>query len=161
MTFAEQLKQLGFETYAEYLESDHWKAFRDSYRAAGLKMTCVVCGLAPAQFHHRTYERLGRELHQDVSLLCDQHHEAVHKWLSDRKLPVTKTFKAIAFLVASHTGTKPPPKIGKNQRKKRNRKQRNKKMVREAKFGKAKWLRPTGNARLDAINANNAARMGY
>jgi DNA-binding MarR family transcriptional regulator len=66
------------EEYALYLRSDHWRETRKAaLKRAGHK--CQLCtsnrGL---QVHHRTYERLGQELPQDLTVLCATCHENFH-----------------------------------------------------------------------------------
>lgn len=81
MKFSEQLKNLGFVSYKEYLNSSHWYDFKKQYRAAGCRMNCVLCGITPIQLHHHTYVRLGNERLEDVTPLCRPHHIGVHEWL--------------------------------------------------------------------------------
>lgn len=38
--FKNQLGRLGFASYAAYLQSEHWSAFKTSYRASGASMRC-------------------------------------------------------------------------------------------------------------------------
>ena len=48
-------------TYAEYLQSEHWKSFASSMRRRrGLK--CEFCQAAdrPLEVHHKTYKNLGK-----------------------------------------------------------------------------------------------------
>lgn len=66
--------------YLAYLRSPWWtgrKAAVIRYRG----YRCERCGAAPfrgLQLHHRTYERLGRELPADVELLCKPCHLREH-----------------------------------------------------------------------------------
>jgi hypothetical protein len=98
MTFKERLSSLGFSTYQDYLESDHWQNFRERYKKAGRPMRCAVCKGGPIQLHHHDYSRLGHETFADVDSLCGDHHQAVHAWLKERKFSVQKTAKAINAL---------------------------------------------------------------
>lgn len=64
--------------YAAYLRTPHWKALRAVVleRWSGL---CEECGVKPAtQVHHRTYERLGREVLADLTPLCATCHAGTH-----------------------------------------------------------------------------------
>ena len=82
------LPTLEFMTYGEYLQTEHWQ----ETRAAALKRAggrCALCPRenAPLQVHHRTYERLGEELQEDLVVLCDECHEALevgHELLQGR-----------------------------------------------------------------------------
>lgn len=65
--------------YEEYLQSPHWKRRReDKLRAAGRR--CQVCnrGSGILDVHHRTYERLGEELDEDLTVLCRDCHSVFH-----------------------------------------------------------------------------------
>jgi len=58
--------------YKEYLQTPHWKHLRqDKVRAAGHK--CQLCNRGSVTFnvHHRTYDRLGEELDEDLSPIGD------------------------------------------------------------------------------------------
>lgn len=97
--FHDTLKGLGFGSYVEYLNSDLWKRFKDSYRASGMSCRCVVCNSGVIQLHHHTYERLGCEQLTDVTPLCRPHHEAVHTWLKQSgRIFVKFTSEAVAAL---------------------------------------------------------------
>lgn len=77
--------------YAEYLQSKHWKHTRTAAieRAGG---ACQLCNrTAQLHVHHRTYERLGEELPEDLTVLCKSCHERFHG-ISNGK--VTRAVKA-------------------------------------------------------------------
>lgn len=72
------LRQIGFGSYREYLESDLWRLVRARvYSVKGYK--CYLCG-APAQaVHHNRYHRndlLGRRL-KFLSPVCNACHETI------------------------------------------------------------------------------------
>jgi hypothetical protein len=65
-------------TYPEYLQTPHWIGIskrikeRDSY-------SCVLCNSKDRiEAHHRTYQRLGRELDTDLHTLCRKCHSKFH-----------------------------------------------------------------------------------
>ena len=62
-------------TYRKYLQTDEWKRRAEAAKAcAGYR--CQVCnGEGPLDAHHRTYERLGHELPEDITVLCHSCHE--------------------------------------------------------------------------------------
>jgi predicted metal-binding protein len=65
--------------YDEYLQSEHWKIVsKESRRLADYR--CQVCNSCDnvLHVHHRTYERIGNELQQDLVCLCDKCHELFH-----------------------------------------------------------------------------------
>jgi hypothetical protein len=74
----ERLSQATFDYHA-YLLSPEWKARRDAQiRDAGGR--CQVCN-SPDRLncHHRTYERIGRELPEDLVVLCEVCHGIFHR----------------------------------------------------------------------------------
>jgi hypothetical protein len=60
-----------------YLTGPHWARLRISARVlSGFR--CVYCGRPPRDTHHTSYLRTGRELHEDVVVLCGACHRAQH-----------------------------------------------------------------------------------
>jgi hypothetical protein len=125
MTFKERLCRLGFNTYDDYLSSDHWQRFKEKYRKSGLPLNCAVCHQGPIQLHHHTYERLGQESLKDVDPLCHIHHESVHEYLKQKSLSLRKTADAINHLRKLWGKDKPTPSskdaTPKKKKKKRQR----------------------------------------
>ena len=70
-----ELKRMG---YSDYLNTEHWKHFRDEvFKFYGHK--CQVCnGIDKLHVHHKTYENRGRETFNDVILICDLCHAKIH-----------------------------------------------------------------------------------
>lgn len=63
--------------YRAYLYSEHWKQFRQ-IAIEHYGECCADCGTTEGVFnvHHLTYENIGRELLEDVVVLCrDCHHK--------------------------------------------------------------------------------------
>jgi hypothetical protein len=63
--------------YKTYLQSDAWKSRADAAkRRAGYR--CQLCNRSRTQVilnvHHRTYERLGNEQPDDLTVLCEDCH---------------------------------------------------------------------------------------
>lgn len=66
--------------YEEYLQTPHWKRKRENkLRAAGRR--CQVCNRSSIilNVHHRTYDRLGEELDEDLTVLCRECHRVFHE----------------------------------------------------------------------------------
>jgi hypothetical protein len=70
------------KAYQEYITSSRWRnnpSRLEELRRAGYR--CRLCNLGPPEVvltvHHRTYERLGRELADDLTTLCMDCHLAV------------------------------------------------------------------------------------
>jgi 5-methylcytosine-specific restriction endonuclease McrA len=67
--------------YREYLNSAEWKAKATAAKIrAGWR--CQICNRKGNEktlhAHHRTYERLGKELNSDITVLCNRCHCLFH-----------------------------------------------------------------------------------
>jgi len=65
--------------YEGYLQTDHWQEVRQAARErAGNR--CQLCNDGDEQLdtHHRTYERIGEELPEDVFVICNPCHGDYH-----------------------------------------------------------------------------------
>lgn len=92
------LPRLGFQRYAEYLASPHWRDVKRRYRASNRPQRCV-CGAAGSQLHHLTYQRLGAERLTDLELLCEVCHRRVHD-VGPKRRPAKKRKPSRAMLSA-------------------------------------------------------------
>jgi 5-methylcytosine-specific restriction endonuclease McrA len=74
-----------FVPYFEYLRSEPWKLKAEAAKArAGHR--CQVCNSADRlDVHHRTYERLGRELDSDLTVLCRPCHQLFEDYLAQQR----------------------------------------------------------------------------
>jgi hypothetical protein len=108
--FADMLSDLGFATYNDYLDGDHWRQFRKRYMASGRSRKCAACESTAIQLHHINYSNLGEEELSDVMPLCREHHIAVHAWLKENKKPVGCSLKALAFIGKRKTKRHAKPK---------------------------------------------------
>jgi len=72
-------------SYEDYLQTAEWQATRKAaLERAGQR--CQRCGSGEQlRVHHRTYVRLGAEEPDDLRVLCDRCHEAVHGIQGKRK----------------------------------------------------------------------------
>lgn len=67
------------EWYHRYLKSPAWQA-RRLIALDNAGHHCQVCnGNECLDVHHRTYERIGAEHHNDLTVLCRECHETFHK----------------------------------------------------------------------------------
>jgi hypothetical protein len=73
-----RIQRLGFKSYAEYLRSPEWAEVRRRYRAAPALPQECFCGATEVEFHHTTYERVGRERLEDLVPLCVNCHRMLH-----------------------------------------------------------------------------------
>ena len=79
------MSDIAKQRYEKYLTSGHWQIF--SYNIRKQRKVCERCGCGPKNsfarykqhlhVHHKTYERLGHELPDDVELLCFACHFGV------------------------------------------------------------------------------------
>lgn len=85
-SFSQKITALGFKSYEEYLNSEWWQSFRLRYFRSKRRKHCMCCEEPNfmVELHHKTYERLGRELLGDVLPLCREHHEEVHEILKQQ-----------------------------------------------------------------------------
>lgn len=79
--FEEQLRSLGYASYADYLRSDHWSDMKDRYKARWPDMKCLGCADRSAEMHHVSYDRLGDEGLRDLIPLCRTCHSDMHLFL--------------------------------------------------------------------------------
>jgi 5-methylcytosine-specific restriction endonuclease McrA len=70
--------ELATMPYGEYLQTPEWRERRDqALDRAGYR--CQVCNSGRnLHVHHRTYERRGRELPGDLTVLCSGCHSLFH-----------------------------------------------------------------------------------
>jgi 5-methylcytosine-specific restriction endonuclease McrA len=79
--------KLGFNSYSEYLSSNHWRELRTRFYLSKLVnringcICCTYCSKSGIKLnlHHRTYKRLGKERLNDLVLICDDCHDRIHK----------------------------------------------------------------------------------
>lgn len=67
--------------YQSYLNSERWiKKSNDAKKRSGYR--CQLCNKSSKDIqlhaHHRTYERLGKELDTDIIVLCSECHRKFH-----------------------------------------------------------------------------------
>ena len=81
-------------TYQDYLQTEHWKSFRE--RILKKYKKCFICGRKDnLQVHHLTYVNLWKEEDKDVIVLCGSCHQKVHFSKKGRKLSVFQAFLKI------------------------------------------------------------------
>lgn len=66
------------EEYLEYLKSEAWKV-RRKWKLDQAGNRCQVCNAGgELHVHHRTYERVGEERDNDLTVLCEMCHTIFH-----------------------------------------------------------------------------------
>ena len=73
-------QRIRFNSYAEYLASNWWKARRRA-KLESTGFTCERCPNRATQVHHKHYKTLGREKNEDLESLCGACHEHEHQSL--------------------------------------------------------------------------------
>jgi 5-methylcytosine-specific restriction endonuclease McrA len=67
-------------SYQEYLASPEWQGTRDDALHQA-KHRCHICNSRhQLEVHHRTYERIGRERPDDLTVLCRPCHALFHRY---------------------------------------------------------------------------------
>ena len=101
--FRRQLKEAGASTYAEYLQSDHWRGLKASWvprRTWQRKPVCELClgRVGPFQLHHKNYSRTGCEPRKHLILICRACHQWIHGWHERSGETLRKISKRVAIL---------------------------------------------------------------
>lgn len=69
---------LEYKSYLEYLQSDLWKQKKVEALSV-MGNFCKICGSKKnINVHHRSYDRIGEELVEDLSILCKSCHKMIH-----------------------------------------------------------------------------------
>ena len=64
--------------YQTYLLSGEWRSRASAYKLR-VGYRCEHCkAMARLQIHHKNYDRLGRELDEDLIALCEACHKKTH-----------------------------------------------------------------------------------
>ena len=74
-----KFKYAGYASYNEYLRSNHWKETRKrALERAGNQ--CSICrSTKRLNVHHNNYDRLGKELDTDLTVLCEKCHDLFYR----------------------------------------------------------------------------------
>jgi hypothetical protein len=80
----------GYDAYLQYLKSDEWKSFKNRYLKSNYKKKCYICwkpyiANGSFDFHHKTYNNLGKERMIDVIILCRDCHQSTHNLVRNGK----------------------------------------------------------------------------
>lgn len=76
------VRELRALPYEDYLQTPHWKRKREEkLRAVGYRCQLCNSGSRILDVHHRTYERRGEELDEDLTVLC----RVCHNWHHERR----------------------------------------------------------------------------
>ena len=71
-------EEMTSEQYRAYLQTDEW-AHRRNIAVCCALHRCQVCYRGSRlEVHHRTYERVGHEMPEDLIVLCADCHELFH-----------------------------------------------------------------------------------
>jgi hypothetical protein len=76
--FRERLRDAGFQSYKEYLQSELWRQKKAEFFEVRPRK-CWVCNSQDQfELHHKTYERVTSERLDDLVGLCGKCHDKVH-----------------------------------------------------------------------------------
>lgn len=76
--YTQLIKKFNNMDYVDYLNTEHWKHFREQVFIF-YNRECQVCkSKAGLNVHHKTYENRGRETFNDIILLCNECHKKIH-----------------------------------------------------------------------------------
>lgn len=67
--------------YKDYLKTKHWNELKKEYYLSKLPQECLVCGNRKFELHHRSYNRIGKELLLDLLPLCRFCHHKIHEYI--------------------------------------------------------------------------------
>lgn len=78
-TFLVSIAQMRGMPYGEYLKTRHWQHFRQE-ALKFFQHKCQLCNdkIKQLDVHHKTYENLGCETFNDVTVLCNDCHKVHH-----------------------------------------------------------------------------------
>jgi restriction endonuclease Mrr len=96
---SERLAELRAMPYRQYLRTHEWRRTRSAALVrAGNACSLDVTHTEHLEVHHRTYERLGAELINDLVVLCHACHQLHHKehGRPSRERPVAPTSRGLA-----------------------------------------------------------------
>ena len=69
-------------SYSDYINSDGWKA-KSNFIKESRGNKCQVCGVSgryiKLETHHNNYDNIGKELDNDLVVLCEDCHSVFHK----------------------------------------------------------------------------------
>lgn len=102
--------------YNNYLNTEHWKRFRDSIIKERKKCECCGAIYPIMNVHHISYSNVGKEKQKDVALLCYDCHRYIHEIKNGN---VVCTSERILRLVKKPKRKKPIVKKQKKNKKRR------------------------------------------
>ena len=109
---AQTLKQLGFESYDQYLASSLWKNIKaKAYKQHGAKCRC--CPAMASLFHHKHYGHdilAGRNLQGLVPLCHDCHTKIEFKADGKKEFDMRKVNQAMRRMIRNNEKQFPKPK---------------------------------------------------
>lgn len=120
-------RRVGYESYNQYLHSEHWIFFSDAIR----RNKCFCCGsVTNLAIHHTTYERLGSELPTDVITVCNGCHKSIHNLVKKGVGLGNAHYKLITR------------RKGKGKKHKKHKRKKRTKICLECRKSQAKWFYP-------------------
>ena len=98
-------------TYAEYISSEAWRT-RRRVRLKADDHRCQGCGSEDGlHVHHRTYERLGNELPDDIITVCETCHAFVHGEQARTGQPLAAVTDEVLALIRASGKSRRRPRV--------------------------------------------------
>lgn len=93
----ELLKDYGFTSYQEFLNSEFWRAMKDSLKTKKSFQFCYGCGNGgKLEFHHWKYKNfLDGANSKNLITMCRECHEQVHKISRERNISFKSSAKKL------------------------------------------------------------------
>lgn len=74
-----KLKNKGYTSYNEFLNSKRWKTVREFAWKNLIKKECFICNKNPTQLHHLKYSRITSNTLRWIIPICDNCHDEIHR----------------------------------------------------------------------------------
>lgn len=98
ITVKRKMRDKGLRRLAHHLKTKRWAKKRAACKEH-LPRKCYICKIeAISDLHHKTYERLGRELMTDLCWLCRPCHQLVHREAAATQMSVKETTELLKWL---------------------------------------------------------------
>jgi hypothetical protein len=100
-----KLRQLGYKTYQEYLESEDWQKIRQKLQFKCCHF-CKIC--EDLDKHHKSYKNLGTLSTKDIVVVCRDCHKNLHliaacHLYKNHSQPLLSSYKSYSLLVITIT----------------------------------------------------------
>lgn len=78
-TWERRRKNLEFDTYQEFLESDYWKRVKEKASKRDNYQQCEYCDCGKVELHHQNYDHIHtKDELGPIIAVCRDHHQLIH-----------------------------------------------------------------------------------